>query len=65
MCSMMPATSTVRPVGDGVDIDLDGVLQIAVDQNRVRPRDADRVADVAAAVRQLSWTISIARPPRT
>ena len=30
-------------VGDRVDIDLDRVLQIAVDQHRVRPRDADRM----------------------
>ena len=34
-------------VGDGIDIDLDRVLQIAVDQHRARARDADGAADVA------------------
>ena len=34
-------------VGDGVDIDLDRVLQIAVDQHRAGAGHAHRVADVA------------------
>ncbi len=34
-------------VGDGVDVDLDRVLQIAVDQHRARSRGADRMRHVA------------------
>ena len=34
-------------VGDGVDIDLDGVLQIAVDQDRAGARHDHRAADIA------------------
>ena len=36
---MMPATYDRLAVGDGVDIDLDRVLQIAVDQHRAGARD--------------------------
>ena len=34
MCSMMPATNTRLAIGDHVDVDLDRVLQVAIDQDR-------------------------------
>ena len=41
MCSMIPATTVVCPVADGVHVHLDGVLEELVDQDRVARGDLE------------------------
>ena len=64
MCSMIPPIMTSLAVAEAVDVDLDRVVEEAVEQYRRLLADLDRLAHVALEV-LLPWTISIARPPST
>ena len=48
-----PGDIDLGAVGDGVDIDLDGILQIAVDQDWARAGDIDGAADISAETRRV------------
>ena len=45
------ADEDVRPVGDGVDVDLDCVAQVSVEQHRALARDHHGLGDVAGELR--------------
>ena len=47
MCSMMPETKVVLAVAEAVDVDLDGVRQVGVEQQRVL---AEQRVDLAGLV---------------
>ena len=68
ICSMMPAMKTsLVVVADGVDVDLDGVVQEAVDQHRIVAGDAEQLAGLRPAVFSCasSATTTMPRPPST
>ena len=48
MCSMMPPITTSRAVADGVDVDLDRVLEELVDQHRAVGRRRERASACSA-----------------
>ena len=70
MCSMTPPMTVSLAVAERVDVDLDRVLQEAIEQQRVvcapssRLR-AQRALDVALELLDRSAITSIARPPST
>ena len=51
MCSITPPTIVRVAVADGVDVDLDGVLQELVDQDRVLGAGLDGLGHVARQAR--------------
>ena len=53
ICSMMPADEDVLAVGEAVDVDLDGVRQIAVEQQRVLAEHRVDLAGLVVGVARL------------
>ena len=60
-----PDEHVARGIRHGVDVDLDGTLQEAVDQHRGQSGDASAAVRTKRSSSSASYTISMARPPRT